>query len=358
MLILFQGWKIALKITCRPFENLFGDILKNLERSRQLLFTSADVIHFSKAQEARFAFEEEFRRQREADEKQRRLTVLEWLWPTANLRDQHIDLQLRRKLYPGTAQWVFDEHIWKDWLYTYRDTNRLLWISGIPGAGDYPYSLPLLNTAPNAPLGKTVLFSSIVDYLCNEYECHLTDKAVTFFYCKYNDSSRNQYSQLAKSLIVQLLGSNANCLDYLYDKVLESGEFRGQTKQKYEEIILSMIQCYKKVWIGIDGLDECEQSERKDILSLIHNLIAPTENKSDVKVFLASRAERDIELSPGLSKPLVIKDHHLKNDISKYLQKEAKALREKFDLPEERLRSIVSLLSQRSKGMPISRLPS
>ena len=186
----------------------------------------------------------------------------------------------------------------------------------------------------------------------------MTDKAVIFFYCKYNDPSRNQYSQLAKSLIVQLLGSNANCLAYLYEKVLESGEFRAQAKQKYEEIILSMIQCYKKVWIGIDGLDECEQLERKDILSLVHKLSAPTEDESDVKVFLASRAERDIELSPGLSKPLVIKDHHLKSDISKYLQKEAQALREKFDLPEERLRSIVSLVSQRSKGTPVSRFPS
>ena len=132
--IALEGWRIALLITCRTFEDLFGDVLKNLERSKRLLYTSADIAHFHEAQEARISFQEEFRRHQAIQEEQRKFRVLDWLSPT-NVTNQHHDLQNRRSRFPKTTKWIFNEPVWKEWLLSYQASNHLFWLSGIPGAG-------------------------------------------------------------------------------------------------------------------------------------------------------------------------------------------------------------------------------
>ena len=129
-----KGWQIALMISCRSFEDIFGDILQNLERSKHLLLTSADVGHFYQAQDARRIFEEEAAYRRAEDEKAKKFTVLDWLSPVTCL-NQHHDLRLKRDLFPNTSTWIFNENVWKSWLYGYEDRNRIFWLSGIPGAG-------------------------------------------------------------------------------------------------------------------------------------------------------------------------------------------------------------------------------
>ena len=171
-----------------------------------------------------------------------------------------------------------------------------------------------------------------------------------FFYCKYNDTSRNRYEEIAKSLIAQLLRDNLHCWNYLHDKALQSGERHLETKHTYSEIICTLVRCYDKVYLGIDGLDECEQSERKDVLSLIHSLLDPSETGSDVKIFLASRAERDIENSLLSSRHLEIRAHHLESDILNYATTKARFLCQKFQFSHEQLDPLVAAVTKQSAG--------
>jgi hypothetical protein len=130
----YPGWKIALTLTCRTFDDMFDDVLRNLERSKQLLLTSADVAHFREAQEARFKFQDYIKEEGNRARRERKSRVRSWLKPHPHT-NQHHDLRQVRQQYPQTAKWIFQELAWKDWLRTSRDTARVLWLSGIPGAG-------------------------------------------------------------------------------------------------------------------------------------------------------------------------------------------------------------------------------
>jgi hypothetical protein len=135
------GWKIALTLTCRTFEDMFDDVLRNLERSKQLLLTSADIAHFREAQEARFKFQDYIVEERNRARIERKSRVRTWLKPRLHM-SQHHDLCQVRQQYPQTTKWIFQELAWKDWLRTSRDTARVLWLSGIPGAGKLALGVP------------------------------------------------------------------------------------------------------------------------------------------------------------------------------------------------------------------------
>lgn len=113
---------------------MFDDVFRNIERSKQLLLTSADIAHFQEAQEARLKFQDYIREQRDRAVIERKFRVRSWLKPHLHIT-QHHDLRKVRQQYPKTTKWIFQELAWKDWLRRSRDTTRVLWLSGIPGAG-------------------------------------------------------------------------------------------------------------------------------------------------------------------------------------------------------------------------------
>jgi hypothetical protein len=72
-----------------------------------------------------------------AEEHGRRMNMV-MTWLAANERPQY-DHEVHRSLrneYPGTASWILDHHIMKEWM-TFDDIvhARLVWMTGVPGAG-------------------------------------------------------------------------------------------------------------------------------------------------------------------------------------------------------------------------------
>lgn len=125
---------------------MFGDVLKNLERSRDLLFQSANVAHFQEAQEARILFSKEFRDRLEREKQEKRLALIDWLSPSDNpnysVHDQHVELQGRRRQFPLTTQWLFNMGVMRGWMRKSDVSSPIFWLSGIPGAGRLVLSHP------------------------------------------------------------------------------------------------------------------------------------------------------------------------------------------------------------------------
>ena len=136
-----SGWKIALQMSCRTLDDMFGDILSNLERSKGLLFSTASIADYQAAHDSRLQIESMFQNQQEMSRLQRRTFVNNWLNPTEHhIRHEHL-CELRA-MYPRTARWVFDDPSWKKWLNEEEKSRRVFWTSGNPGAG---------RTAPATP---------------------------------------------------------------------------------------------------------------------------------------------------------------------------------------------------------------
>ena len=119
-----------------------------------------------------------------------------------------------------------------------------------------------------------------------------------------------------------------------------------------------MAQLHRNLFIGIDGVDECEPSERRCILSLVHNLLKLSDTELDLKVFLASCTEKDIEESLQLSTHLALKPHHLDSDIRSYIDIRSIAVGEAFSFNKERVHEVACKVAGRPKGLQSFRVSS
>ena len=195
-------------------------------------------------------------------------------------------------------------------------------------------------------IGKTFLFNSIVD----EIREKIPTSDVVYFYCKESDPSRRSFNDIARSLIGQLLALNPICLNYLYERTLKSGERIPTSNHLCKDILKSLTANHEMLFIGIDGLDECEESERRHVLDLIHGILNSSGTKRNVRIFLTSRKEKDIGKSIGSAIQLGIKPHHLEQDIKYYVQVRSSELCKKFSLSMVEKERISAVVTKRSDG--------
>ena len=326
---------------------MFGDVVGKLRRSKELLIQTASVSEFQEAQNARLLITREFEAQRDRDEKEQRLSVVEWL-SHVTCHAQHEELQERRRVFPSTTRWIFDTTATREWFRNDDKSGLILYIYGIPGAG-----MSRANGVGIAvswmliiPIGKTFLFNSIVDEIGEK----VPTSHVVYFYCKESDPFRRSFNEIARSLIGQLLALNPVCLGYLYERTLKSGERIPTSTHLCKDILKSLIANHEQLLIGIDGLDECEESERRHVLDLIQGILNSSSTKRNVRIFLTSRKEKDIGESIGSAIRLKIRPHHLERDIKHYLQVRVSELSKKFSLSIDEKERISKDVAKRSDG--------
>ncbi|KAF4626218.1 hypothetical protein G7Y89_g11943 [Cudoniella acicularis] len=324
-----KAWKLTFRLTFNTSREMFGDVLKNLDRSRGLLLQSASVAHFQEAQDARILFTQEFQSRQKRDIQEQMLAVVDWLAAEQSSALQHIELQRRRADFPLTAQWPFSIGATKSWMRRNDVSSSIFWLCGIPGAG------------------KTVLFSSVVDKIKDCFR----DAQVAYFYCKCSDDTRRTFDAISRSLIAQLLKQNPTCLEYLYEKMVASGERQPSTPKLCQEILEEICLNHDLLFICLDGLDECELHERNLILSLIGTITKTSKTEQSVRFFITSRKEKDVERSLSLAIRLDIKAQHVESDILSYIQSQASKLGQLFSFSAEKERAVMVEIASRPQGM-------
>lgn len=175
------------------------------------------------------------------------------------------------------------------------------------------------------------------------------ESQMVFFYCKNTEPSRRTFAAIARSVLAQLLKLNPSCLDYLYDKAVSSGSLT-HTTATYRELVETIAMNHEYLIIGIDGLDECEESERRNIMLMIENILRVSHKEQNVKFFLTSRREKDIELSLSSAIRLNVEPRHIERDIRTYIRVRCSELVKKFVLNSGEERNIISKISSRPEG--------
>lgn len=176
------------------------------------------------------------------------------------------------------------------------------------------------------------------------------ESQMVFFYCKNTEPSRRTFAAIARSVLAQLLKLNPSCLDYLYDKAVSSGSRLSNTTATYRELVETIAMNHEYLIIGIDGLDECEESERRNIMLMIENILRVSHKEQNVKFFLTSRTEKDIKLSLSSAIRLNVEPQHIERDIQTYIRVRCSELAKKFTLNSGKERDIISRISSRPEG--------
>ena len=169
--------------------------------------------------------------------------ILSWLSPLNFVAKQSDVLSQRHE---QTGAWFLRSPELQNWL---TEPTKTLFCTGIPGAG------------------KTVLASISVDYLKRSFidENH----AVVCIFCNHSDRGQQRSIDLVASILDQLLQRKGvkNELRMLYQ--LHQPYCTRPEPRVISELLFSTIQEFPRVFIVIDALDECPDTERDSFIAEI-----------------------------------------------------------------------------------------
>lgn len=179
---------------------------------------------------------------------------------------------------PMTGLWLTEGNPvfagWKD------GHNAKLLLSGIPGAG------------------KTVLCGSVIEEVLQESSEHV---AVAFFFCDYKNEKSQETINMLSVLAAQLAQQSDEAFEALeaYYSTLhpEKSLHKEPSVGDLMEVVQQMAGIYGKVFIVIDGLDECGANVRP-VLRSLKKLV---QTSPSVSMALFSRDEPEVreELADG-----------------------------------------------------------
>lgn len=128
-----------------------------------------------------------------------------------------------------------------------------------------------------------------------EYCQHSSERVAAYFFFDFNDVEKQDPGKMLRSLILQLLqefDQIPGSLDDLFT-CCESG-LRQPSAYQLQDVLQSMIQEFREVYVVLDALDECAQREQRAELLGTLKIIAKW-GLQNLHLLLTSRKERDIE---------------------------------------------------------------
>jgi hypothetical protein len=198
--------------------------------------------------------------------------------------------------------------------------------------------------------GKTVLASLIIEELQKLRSTH----AITlgFFYCKHKDSQRSTFNAVARAILAQLLSQNEDLLPYLFEKASTSGEVVLESPALTKELLEIALKSSEKVYIILDGLDECDPREKKAIILWFQSVVTALPDTEPDSIRCLFVSQDDGEVGRLLSKiPAIrIKPEDIRADIETYATIWSKKIQGKFDLLDGKREDILKTVIGRANG--------
>ena len=182
-------------------------------------------------------------KQQEAQDQKFKSALLGWL---SSLPMTQVHQTVSDKAEKGSGQWVLDLDTFVRW---HRGEITRLWGWGIPGAG------------------KTVIASIIVNFLRRERSDSLKrDIGVAFLYLKYNETD-----QTLDNLLGNLLRQLIQELEHVPSSLMElyahhHSRSTSPSSDELVKILDPILSSFSETFLIVDGLDECEESLRWDLL--------------------------------------------------------------------------------------------
>ena len=232
--------------------------------------------------------------------------IVSWLAPTNHEANYFVD-DLRsasESCHPGTCMWILDRPEFNTW----RDQGpenvftRLLWLTGVPGAG------------------KTVLSSFVINNL-SAASSEMTSPPILHFFFKLTDNDKNSVLAVTRSLLYQLYSLFPATLSTEIIALRDnSGKERALSEQGLWDLFVKHTKELTNLIIILDALDECNGV---DVLLRRLSSLLPC---CRTRIFLASRKEENIALALAGYPQIVISHEDVEADIRSYVTAEIKEI--------------------------------
>lgn len=211
---------------------------------------------------------------------------------------------------PDTCDWLFDTHESRAW----RDPNRLhthhgvLWLKGKPGVGK-----------------STLMKHALHRYQDDLFEGYLV---VAYFFNARGGKLERSPLGFLRSIVHQLIEHS----DELYEiftslfrqkKMLSSGTDMQWRLSELQDFIRSLVRrraCSRPLLLVVDALDECDESDVRDVVSLLESLaVQAAQTGYRLRICLSSRHYPTIRMAKCVEL-VVEKNSAHQADIETYIR--------------------------------------
>lgn len=239
--------------------------------------------------------------------------------------------------YPGTCGWILKTPKVRSWLQNKRETP-MLWLQGSPGTG------------------KSVMSAQLINYM----------KAAKMFvihhFCTYSYPASTAYEQILRSLLLQLLRKDGDLVAHVYTEcVLEKKSPTLSTLEHLLQVLLASLSsepCQtERIWILLDGLDECDTDKQARVVSLLNQVASKSSSSESTirKILVSSRPTRILAKRLGKKEILSLGDEKaaLAEAIRQYASQRLQSLHHKFsqlDIRTDELREIECGVARKADG--------
>lgn len=200
--------------------------------------------------------------------------------------------------------------------------------------------------------GKTVLASLVIQ------KCRELPKARTgFFYCRHSDNHRSAFVSVAKAMLSQLVARNELFLQYLYAQAANSGEAvlsSGTVAKALLKTALETCDKNQKTYIVIDGLDEYNREDRKEISTWFKDQVrnVPTNELGAIRCLFISQDDGYARKDFSDCSQIKLTPNDTRQDIEAYCKTWHRLIAQKFGPLNPKEHNITGIITARAQGIP------
>jgi hypothetical protein len=254
--------------------------------------------------------------------------ICDWLSPSDPWTSHGL---ARERHEPQTGSWLLQHHRYVAWK---SGSTRCLWLHGNPGCG------------------KTILCSTVIEDI-RMYCQDAASAAHVIFYFSFSDDKKQTYGDLILSLVVQL-GWKEPGLSMLR-QAYRRPDRRRLGVEDLEKIFLSSTVQYNEVFLQLDALDECPDTEgvRRRFLSGIAQLL---DRANNVRMLATSRDVQDVRhfMQNISADSIPLGTHEVKTDLQKYISTQISSTPKLARLDRTTKMFVEETLLQKADGMYVS----
>ncbi|KAG4256678.1 hypothetical protein FPRO03_03688 [Fusarium proliferatum] len=310
-----SSWRLLFLTSWGRFQRRFEGIIQDLEAHEELVDKMAIATNIAESKDWRKELRQEMEtwRQDQVERMAKEETeevARQYLAITSYLK---VDDSISAKVFDaiaseavdsvGTSSWILGQSEIQAWLRCHPSSTFIL-LHGRPGSG------------------KSVLATQIVQFLQASQQ-----SLVMSHFCTYAYEESMDYDKLLKSLLLQLIRSDKDLIDYVYDMLLRKSKV--PSSKVVEALILDSVRASsldpsrtRYIHIVIDGLDECDQATQSKVTKLMKRMVSAAFSSGSTicKVMLSSRTSPAITKTAKQSQIICLSNEnkHLEKAIEAY----------------------------------------